>query len=104
VHRDAYLQLPDFYQQKRDLFRAGLKDSKFKLLPCEGTYFQCVDTSQINGLKEADFCKWLTAEIGVAAIPLSAFYGAGFDQQVGRFCFGKKTDTLKLALEKLPLL
>ncbi len=101
VHRDAYLQLPDFYQQKRDLFRAGLKDSKFKLLPCEGTYFQCVDTSQINGLKEADFCKWLTAEIGVAAIPLSAFYGAGFDQQVVRFCFGKKTDTLKLALEKL---
>jgi methionine aminotransferase len=101
AHQEAYLELPDFYQQKRDLFRAGLKDSKFKLLPCEGTYFQCVDTSQINDLKEADFCKWLTSEIGVAAIPLSAFYGAGFDQQVVRFCFGKKIDTLKLALEKL---
>ncbi|PKO61686.1 MAG: methionine aminotransferase [Betaproteobacteria bacterium HGW-Betaproteobacteria-18] len=101
AHRDAYLKLPDFYQQKRDFFRAGLKDSKFKLLPCEGTYFQCVDTSQINDLKEADFCKWLTAEIGVAAIPLSAFYGAGFDQQVVRFCFAKKTATLQLALEKL---
>ncbi len=101
AHRDAYLQLPDFYQEKRDLFRAGLKGSKFKLLPCEGTYFQCVDTSQINDLKEADFCKWLTSEIGVAAIPLSAFYGAGFDQQVVRFCFAKKTATLELALEKL---
>ena len=101
AHQDAYLNLPDFYQEKRDLFRAGLKGSKFRLLPCEGTYFQCVDTSQINDLKEADFCKWLTSEIGVAAIPLSAFYGAGFDQQVVRFCFAKKTDTLRLALEKL---
>ena len=101
ANQDAYLNLPDFYQEKRDLFRAGLKDSKFKLLPCEGTYFQCVDTSAINDLGEADFCKWLTTEIGVAAIPLSAFYGDGFDQQVVRFCFGKKAATLQLALEKL---
>jgi methionine transaminase len=101
ANQDAYLNLPDFYQDKRDLFRAGLKDSKFRLLPCEGSYFQCVDTSQVNDLKEADFCKWLTSEIGVAAIPLSAFYGAGFDQQVVRFCFAKKTETLNLALEKL---
>ena len=101
AHQDAYLKLPDFYQQKRDLFRAGLKDSKFRLLPCEGTYFQCVDTAAVNDLGEADFCKWLTSEIGVAAIPLSAFYGDGFDQRVVRFCFAKKTDTLQLALEKL---
>jgi methionine aminotransferase len=101
AHQHAYLKLSDFYQQKRDFFRAGLKDSKFKLLPCEGTYFQCVDTSGINDLKEADFCQWLTAEIGVAAIPLSAFYGVGFDQQVVRFCFAKKTATLQLALDKL---
>jgi methionine transaminase len=100
-NQGAYLNLPDFYQEKRDLFRTGLKDSKFKLLPCEGTYFQCVDTSAINDLGEADFCKWLTTEIGVAAIPLSAFYGDGFDQQVVRFCFAKKTATLNLALEKL---
>ncbi len=100
-HQDAYLKLPDFYQQKRDLFRAGLKDSKFRLLPCEGTYFQCVDTSEVNDLGEADFCKWLVSEIGVAAIPLSAFYGDGFDQRVVRFCFAKRTDTLNQALEKL---
>ncbi|HEY8905423.1 MAG TPA: methionine aminotransferase, partial [Rhodoferax sp.] len=79
----------------------GLEKTRFKLLPCEGTYFQCVDTSAINDLSEAEFCKWLTADIGVAAIPLSAFYGHGFDQQVVRFCFAKKTETLLLALEKL---
>lgn len=97
----AYLGLSDFYQQKRDLFRAGLANTRFKLLPCEGTYFQSVDTSAINDLPEADFCKWLTSEVGVAAIPLSAFYGNGFDQRVVRFCFAKKTETLELALEKL---
>ena len=96
-----YLNLPGFYQQKRDLFRAGLAQTRFKLLPCEGTYFQCVDTSDINDLGEADFCKWLTSELGVAAIPLSAFYANGFDQHVVRFCFAKKTDTLNLALQKL---
>ena len=96
-----YLTLPDFYQQKRDLFRAGLKHTRFELLPCEGTYFQCVSTSRINTLGEAEFCQWLTAEVGVAAIPLSAFYANGFDQQVIRFCFAKKTETLDLALQKL---
>jgi methionine aminotransferase len=101
---DAYLTLPDFYKEKRDLFRAGLKGTKFKLLPCEGTYFQCVDISAVNQMSEADFCKWLTTEVGVAAIPLSAFYGNGFDQHVVRFCFAKKTATLNLALEKLQCL
>jgi methionine aminotransferase len=99
-----YLGLSNFYQHKRDLFRAGLAKTRFKLLPCEGTYFQCVDTSAINDMGEADFCKWLTAEVGVAAIPLSAFYGNGFDQQVVRFCFAKKDATLELALTKLQAL
>ncbi len=100
-----YLELPAFYQRKRDLFRQGLAQTKFRLLPGEGTYFQCVDISGLSvpekNLGEAEFCKWLTTEIGVAAIPLSAFYGGGFDQQVVRFCFAKKDETLKLALERL---
>ncbi|MBK9442848.1 MAG: pyridoxal phosphate-dependent aminotransferase [Comamonadaceae bacterium] len=96
-----YLDLPTFYQEKRDLFRAGLEETRFKLLPCEGTYFQCVDISEVSNLSETDFCKWLTSEVGVAAIPLSAFYGNGFDQHVVRFCFAKKTETLNLALQKL---
>ncbi len=96
-----HLQLPAFYQRKRDLFREGLARTRFKLLPSEGTYFQCVDISGVSGLGEADFCKWLTTEIGVAAIPLSAFYGDGFDQRVVRFCFAKKEETLNSALQRL---
>jgi methionine aminotransferase len=95
------LGLPAFYQRKRDLFRAGLANTKFKLLPGEGTYFQCVDISDVSDLSEAEFCQWLTREIGVAAIPLSAFYGDSFDQRVVRFCFAKKDETLNAALERL---
>ena len=96
-----YLNLPAFYQRKRDLFKAGLAHTKFKILNTTGSYFQCVDISDISDLSEADFCKWLTTEIGVAAIPLSAFYGNGFDQRIVRFCFAKKDETLNLALDKL---
>ncbi|CAN7673264.1 pyridoxal phosphate-dependent aminotransferase [Acidovorax sp. LjRoot117] len=96
-----YLQLPAFYQAKRDLFRQGLADSRLKLLPSTGSYFQCVDISAVSDLNESDFCQWLTREVGVAAIPLSAFYGDGFDQRVVRFCFAKKDDTLRAALERL---
>ena len=100
-----YLELPAFYQRKRDLFRAGIAKTRFRLLPSEGSYFQCVDISGLavpeRQLGEADFCKWLTSEIGVAAIPLSAFYGNGFDQSVVRFCFAKKDETLLSALDRL---
>ncbi len=96
-----YLTLPAFYQRKRDLFKAGLAQTKFKILPTTGSYFQCVDISSVSDLSEAEFCKWLTTEIGVAAIPLSAFYGNGFDQRIVRFCFAKKDETLNLALTKL---
>lgn len=98
---EPYLNLSVFYQQKRDLFRAGLAKTRFKLLPCEGTYFQCVDISNISSSNEVDFCKWLTADMGVAAIPISAFYGDGTNNQVVRFCFAKKTETLERALRKL---
>jgi methionine aminotransferase len=64
------------------------------LLPSQGSYFQCVDISTPSATCRREFCKWLTREIGVAAIPLSAFYGKGFDQRVVRFCFAKKDETL----------
>ena len=96
-----YLDLPAFYQRKRDLFRAGLARTRLRMLPGEGTYFQCVDISQVSDLGEAEFCQWLTREVGVAAIPLSAFYGDGFDQRVVRFCFAKKDETLETALQRL---
>ncbi len=100
----AYLELPAFYQRKRDLFRAGLAHSKLRLLPCEGSYFQCVNISEVSDLSEADFCQWLTREKGVAAIPVSAFYGSSFDQRVVRFCFAKQDETLHAALGRLQLL
>ena len=96
-----YAGLPAFYQRKRDLFRQGLATTPFKLLPSEGTFFQCVDISGVSDLGEGDFCRWLTSEIGVAAIPLSAFYADGFDQRVVRFCFAKEEATLHAALERL---
>ena len=100
-----YMELGAFYQRKRDLFREGLATTRFRLLPSEGTYFQCVSIADLavseRNLPDAEFCQWLTREIGVAAIPLSAFYGNGFDQQVIRFCFAKQDITLQSALQRL---
>ena len=96
-----HLELPAFYQHKRDLFRAGLAATRFVLKPSAGSYFQVVDYSSISDRSEEEFCRWLTTEIGVAAIPVSAFYQGGFEQRFARFCFAKKDETLNLALERL---
>ena len=96
-----YRELPAFYQKKRDLFRQGLADTRFKLLPADGTYFQCVDYSAISDLSEAEFARWLTVEIGVAAIPVSAFYQTPQDAGIVRFCFAKQEATLHTALTRL---
>ena len=96
-----YLELPAFYQRKRDLFRAGLADTRLRMLPSEGSYFQCVDYASVSDLPEAQFCEWLTTEIGVAAIPLSAFYADGFEQRIARLCFAKRDETLQTALQRL---
>jgi methionine aminotransferase len=96
-----YLELPAFYQRKRDLFRAGLAGTRFELLPADGTYFQCVRYGAISDLSEADFAQWLTRELKVAAIPVSAFYGQARESGIVRFCFAKKDATLQLALERL---
>lgn len=97
----SYLDLPVFYQRKRDFFRTGLEKSRFKLLPSEGTYFQCVDYSAISNMAELDFAKWLTSEIGVAAIPVSAFYQTPKESSIVRFCFAKKEPTLQSAITQL---
>jgi methionine transaminase len=96
-----YLELPAFYQRKRDLFREGLSRTRLRLLPSEGTFFQSVDYSAVSALGEAAFCEWLTREIGVAAIPLSAFYAGGFEQGIARLCFAKQETTLQTALQRL---
>ncbi len=96
-----YRDLPAFYQRKRDLFRDGLARTRLKPLVTQGSYFQLVDYSAISSLPEGEFCQWLTREIGVAAIPVSAFYEGGFEQGLARLCFAKKDDTLLAALQRL---
>ena len=96
-----HLKLAAFYQQKRDFFRGQLAGSGFELLPTQGTYFQCVRYRKIRECADTDFVGWLTREVGVAAIPVSAFYSDGHDDGVIRFCFAKNDDTLERAGEKL---
>ena len=96
-----YRGLAAFYQRKRDRFRAGLARTRLALLPCEGTYFQSVDYRAVSALPEPAFCEWLTREVGVAAIPLAAFYEDGLEQGIVRLCFAKRDETLDLALERL---
>lgn len=98
------LSLWEYYQNKRDYFRKALAGTAFELLACEGSYFQCVSYEAIprlKGMSELQACEYLTREIGVAAIPLSAFYAQGFEQRLIRFCFAKHESTLAAAIERL---
>ncbi len=96
-----HLGLPAFYQRKRDRFRAGLATTRLRLMPSQGSYFQCVDYSAVSSLPEEAFCRWLTETVGVAAIPISAFYADGCEQGLARFCFAKQDETLDTAIERL---
>jgi methionine aminotransferase len=96
-----YDQLKALYQGKRDIFRQALAGSRFELLPCQGTYFQCVKYAAISDEGDRAFVERLTREHGVAAIPVSAFYPDGADHGVIRFCFAKSAATLERALERL---
>ncbi len=96
-----YLQLPAFYQAKRDRFLRGLGSTRFRALPCPGTYFVLADYRAISAEPEAQFAKRLLLEFGVASIPVSAFYRIPFDNGVVRFCFGKRDQTLDAALQSL---
>ena len=105
---EHYQGLPSFYQAKRDYFSKGLAQTNFKLLPVPATYFQCVNYTNLNipqaKMSEIDFCSWLTTKIGVAAIPISAFYAQPIESGVIRFCFAKKEETLSAALARLQTL
>jgi len=96
-----YLDLPAFYQAKRDRFRELLAPSKFKLLPVKGAYFQLVDYSALGTADDLNFSEWLVREAGVAAIPVSAFYETPPDARLIRLCFAKSDAILAGAAEKL---
>jgi methionine aminotransferase len=100
-NKNSYLELGNFYQKKRDHFIKLIKNSKFKFVPSAGTYFQLLQYNGISKEKDIDFAKRLTAEFGIASIPVSAFYHEGTDNKVLRFCFAKKEETLEKAAEIL---
>ncbi|MDY6791023.1 MAG: methionine aminotransferase [Thermodesulfobacteriota bacterium] len=100
-NKDVYLDLSEFYQKKRDKFLSHINKSRFKALPCQGTYFQLLDYSIISKESDLDFANRLTVESKVASIPPSAFYHQGDDFNVLRFCFAKKDETLAKAAEIL---
>lgn len=95
------MQLGTFYMQKRDFFRELIKESRFELLPSEGSYFQLASYRTISEEKDTEFCKRLVLEHGVATIPLSVFNADGKDQKLIRFCFAKDEATLTKAAERL---
>jgi len=102
-----YLDVVDFneiskmYQRKRDLFQNLIKDSRFELLPCDGTYFQVVNYNAISNTNDVDFARELIQKYGVASIPISVFYADQTDKHMLRFCFAKTDETLIAAAEKL---
>lgn len=93
--------LGDFYQRKRDELRSELAESRLRLLPCAGTYFQLVDYSAVSGMADVEFAKWLTTDCGVAAIPISVFSPQGSDLRLVRLCFAKESATLAEAGRRL---
>lgn len=99
--KHLYQELANFYQRKRDLFSELISSSRFKILPCKGTYFQLADYSNISEQNDFEFSKRLTCEFKVAVIPTSVFYHRKDDHNIIRFCFAKQDDTLKKAAERL---
>ena len=100
-NKESYLSLAPFMQKKRDFFASRLEQTKFTALPSHGSYFQCFKYDSISDESDKDFSIRITKEYGVACIPVSAFYKAGTDNKVVRFCFSKKEETLEEAANRL---
>jgi methionine aminotransferase len=101
AHPEHHLELPAFYQERRDYFAALLEGTKFRAMPAAGTYFQLADYSAVSSLRDVDFARWLTIEHGVATIPISVFYREPPDARLVRFCFAKENATLDAAAQRL---
>jgi methionine aminotransferase len=102
AHPEHHLELPAFYQERRDYFAALLAGTKFRQRRAAGTYFQLADYSAISKLPDVEFARWLTTEHGVATIPISVFYREPpSEMRLVRFCFAKENATLDAAAERL---
>ncbi len=100
-NKNNYINLNSFYQNKRDYFIKQIKNSKFEIIPCGGTYFQLLSYKKLSKEKDTDYAIRLTKEFGVASVPISVFYHETIDNHVLRFCFAKKEETLDKAAEIL---
>lgn len=98
---EHYLSIPDFYQEKRDLFCEGLKGTPFRFVPAQGSFFQLVSYGHLSQESDFDLAVRLTKEIGVASIPISVFFNEKTDHKILRFCFAKENSELEQALDKL---
>lgn len=98
---EEYLILPEFFQKKRDFLMQGLKQTKFKAIKPQGTYFLTVDYSEVSDSNDLDFAKELTIQHKVTGVPISAFYEDAPDQKLLRFCFAKEESTMEKAIENL---
>lgn len=96
-----YLQLSDFYQEKRDMFLNLIEKSSFKPLPCYGSYFQLLSYEKISDKSDMEMAQWLTVEHKLASIPISVFYKDKTDNRILRFCFAKGDQTLQAAADIL---
>ena len=100
-NENNFLSLPNFYQEKRDVFCDLLEESRFNIIPAGGTYFQLLDYSEITDMKDTEFAIQLTEDNKIASIPVSVFYNSPPDSKVLRFCFAKDNETLEKAAEIL---
>ncbi len=100
-HKELYLQLPNFYQNKRDTFLHLIEGSRFKPLKTQGSYFQLLNYENISTESDVIFAERLTKEYKIASIPVSVFYNQKTDNHVLRFCFAKENETLEKAAEIL---
>jgi len=96
-----YLDLNNFYQKKRDILNREIQKSKFKIMQCNGTYFQLLDYSDISRMNDIEFSEYLTKEVGIAVIPISPFYDNGDTNKIIRICFAKRDEVLLKAAEIL---
>ena len=94
LNHNPFSTTAEFYERKRDVFLAAIKNSRFKIIPCKGTYFQLLDYSEITDMNDVEFAKKLTVEHGIASIPISVFYPDLADNKVLRFCFAKEDELL----------
>ena len=94
LNHNPFESTSEFYERKRDVFLASIKNSRFKIIPCKGTYFQLLDYSEITDMNDVEFAKKLTIENGIASIPISVFYPGKEDNKVLRFCFAKEEELL----------